>query len=73
MFKALFIMPNEKTSDVGALLAVARDAARKREGAETNPSIRALEFIAELGIFVAVYEAVERTNSNQEKEKLKVS
>ena len=60
MFKALVIMPNDKTSEVGALLAVARDAARKREGIQTNPPIRALHFIAELGVFIAVYEAVEK-------------
>jgi len=65
MFKALVIMPNAKTSEVGALLAVARDAARKREGNQTNPPIRALHFIAELGIFVAVYEAAEKSNPEQ--------
>ena len=47
-------MPNEKTTDVGTLLAVARDAARRREGMQANPPIRALHFIAELGVFVAV-------------------
>ena len=65
MYKALVIMNNAKTSEVGALLAVARDAARKREGTQTNPPIRALHFIAELGIFIAVYETAE--NSNTEK------
>ena len=61
MFKALVIMQNAKTSEVGALLAVARDAARKREGTQTNPPIRALHFIAELDVFIAVYEAVGKT------------
>ena len=69
VLKALVLMPNEKTNDVGALLAVARDAARKREDTQTNPPIRALHFIAELGIFIAVYE-VEKTPP---KEKNKVS
>ena len=59
-------MPNEKTSDVGALLAVARDAARRREEAQTNPPIRALHFIAELGVFVAVYDAVEKITPKRE-------
>lgn len=62
MLKALVLMPNEKTTEVGTLLAVARDAARRREDAQTNPPIRALHFIAELGIFVAVYEAPEKSN-----------
>ena len=64
MLKALVIMPNEKTSEVGSLLAVARDAARKREDTQTNPPIRALHFIAELGVFVAIYEAAENSGAN---------
>ena len=62
MLKALIIMSNEKTSEVGALLAVARDAARRREDTLKNPPILALHFIAELGIFVAIYEAAEKSN-----------
>jgi hypothetical protein len=59
LLKALVIMPNEKISDVGALLAVAR------EGSQTNPPIRALQFIAELGVYVAIYEAHEKTRACQ--------
>ena len=66
MFKALVIIPNAKTSEVGALLAVARDAARKRENTRTNPPIRALHFIAELGVFIAVYETVENEQTQKE-------
>jgi hypothetical protein len=55
MLKALVLMPNEKTSEVASLLAVARDAARKREESSNNPPIRALHFIAELKVFVAIY------------------
>ena len=65
MLKALVIMPNEKTKEVGSILAVARDTARKRENSPINPPIRALQFIAELEVFVAVYEVVEKTNSDQ--------
>jgi hypothetical protein len=65
MLKALVVMPNVKTTEVGTLLAVARDAARRREEAQTNPPIRALHFIAELGVFVAIYEAAEKPNSEQ--------
>ena len=70
MLKALVIMPNEKTTEVGALLAVARDAARRREDAQTNPPIRALHFIGELGVYVAVYEAVEKITTEREKRKV---
>ena len=65
MLKALVIMPNEKTKEVGSILAVARDTARKRENSKVNPPIRALRFIAELGVFVAVYEAAEKTAADQ--------
>jgi hypothetical protein len=69
MFKALVLMPNEKTSEFGSLLAVARDAARKREETRTNPPIRVLHFIAELGIYVAIYEVIEKPALNREVEK----
>ena len=59
MLKALVITPNEKTTEFGSLLAVARAEARKREHADQNPPIRALRFFPELGVYVAVYEAIE--------------
>lgn len=59
MLKALVIAPNENTKEVGALLAVARAEARKREHSDKNPPILALEFLSKLGIYVAVYEAQE--------------
>jgi hypothetical protein len=60
MLKALVIAPNEKTTEFGSLLAVARAEARKREHAERNPPIRALRYFPELYIYVAVYEAEEK-------------
>ena len=57
MLKALVIVPNEKTTEYGSLVAVARAEARKREHANTNPPIRALRFFPELSVYVAVYEA----------------
>jgi len=57
MLKALVIFPNEKTTDYGSLLAVARAEARKREQVSVNPPIRALRFFPELNVYVAVYEA----------------
>jgi hypothetical protein len=59
MLKALVIISNPKTQEIGALLAVARAEARKREHADKNPSILALSFFPELGVYVAVYEALE--------------
>ena len=64
MFKALVITPNEKTTELGSLLAVARAEARKREHAERNPPIRALRYFPELSVYVAVYEAVENPVGN---------
>ena len=65
IFKALVITPNEKTTEVGCLLAVARAEARKREHAVVNPPVRALQFVPELKVYVAVYEAVENGKHNQ--------
>ena len=45
MLKALVIAPNERTVDFGCLLAIARAEARKREHAQENPPIRALQFV----------------------------
>jgi hypothetical protein len=64
MLKALVVTPNEKTAEFGSLLAVARAEARKRERAERNPPVRALRFFPELGVYVAVYEAVEHPVEN---------
>jgi len=58
MLKALVISPNEKTVDLGSLLAIARSEACRREGAKVNPPVRALLFVAELGVYVAVYEVL---------------
>jgi hypothetical protein len=59
MLKALVILPNDQTKEIGALLAVARAEARKREHADRNPPILALRFFPELGVYVAVYGAQE--------------
>ena len=71
MLKALIIAPNEKTKEIGSILAIARDAARKREGTQENPPIRALQFVAEVGVFIAVYETADSpTTESQENEKV---
>jgi hypothetical protein len=58
VFKAIVITPNEKTTDFGSLLAIARAEACRREGVVVNPSVRALVFVGELGVYVAVYEVL---------------
>jgi hypothetical protein len=59
MLKALVIFPNEKTVELGSLLAIARSEACKREHTAANPAIRALSFIPEVGVYVAIYEVPE--------------
>jgi hypothetical protein len=63
-FKAIVVMLNAKTIDVGSILAIARTEARRREQSKENPPIRALKYFSELGIYVAVYEAVENPVGN---------
>jgi len=64
MLKALVIAPNEKTTEFGSLLAVARAEARKREHAKQNPPICALKFFPELNVYVAIYEAQQLPDSS---------
>ena len=62
MLKALVISPNEKTVDLGSLLAIARAEACRREQTKVNPTVRALVFVAEIGVYVAVYETPQKTD-----------
>jgi hypothetical protein len=63
LLKAIVIMPNAKTSEIGALIAIARSEARKREKIKANPPVRALRFFPEIGVYVAVYEAQQNSES----------
>jgi hypothetical protein len=63
LLRALVISPNDKTCDVGCLLAVARAEACRREHTVVNPTVRALVFVAEVGVYVAVYEAQGKTEA----------
>ena len=65
MLKALVIAPNEKTVEFGSLLAIARSEACRRERVGVNPPVRALVFVPEVGVYVAVYEAVENCNQSK--------
>jgi hypothetical protein len=60
VLKALVISPNERTVDLGSFLAIARTEACRREQVKENPTVRALVFVAELGIYVAVYDAPDK-------------
>ena len=66
MLKALVITPNEKTVDLGSLLAIARSEACKRECVRVNTFGRALVFVAEVGVYVAVYEVSEKLALNNQ-------
>ena len=65
ILKALVIAPNKKTQDIGSLLAIARSEACRREHVQVNPVVRALKFVAELGVYLAVYEAPEVGESSK--------
>jgi len=67
VLKALVIIPNSRTREVGDFLAVARAEARKREHADKNPPILSLRFLPELGVYVAVYEAQDKQKPNAAK------
>jgi hypothetical protein len=62
MFKAIVITPNDKIAEFGSLLAIARSEACRREHVGVNPPVRALVFVAELGVYVAVYEVADKAN-----------
>jgi len=55
MLKSIVIIPNAKTGDVGALLAIARAEAKKKEGRKV--SVRSLLFDPVTKVFVALYDA----------------
>jgi hypothetical protein len=60
LLKALVIAINEKTTEFGSILAIARSEARRREQSKENPPIRALRYFPELCVYVAVYEAADK-------------
>ncbi len=71
MFKAIVISPNERTVDFGSVLAVARAEACRREHTAVNPVVRALVFVAELGVYLAVYEAPIKEEDTKVKDRLR--
>ena len=71
MLKGLVIAPNQKTTEIGSILAIARSEARKREQSNENPPIRSLRFLPEIGVYVAVYEAIENPVQNENQTKVR--
>lgn len=70
MYKALVISPNERTSDLGTLLAITRSEACRREHMQLNPVVRALVFVAELGVYVAVYQVTDQPENSKPKNRM---
>jgi len=68
MLKALVIAPNDKTTEVGCVLAIARAEARRREQNVVNPPITALHYLPEIGVYVAVYEVTETVKEKPRRE-----
>jgi len=55
--KAIVIHPNSRTKQLGDLLTIAKSESKRRERTRENLPIRALIFVPELSVYVAVYEA----------------
>ncbi len=56
MLKALVILSNERSQDMGALLAIARAEAQKREHTHKHLKIRNILYCPVTKVFVALYE-----------------
>ena len=56
MLRALVIVPNSRTKQIGDLLSIAKAEIRKREHIGKNLPILALEYVSRLGVFIAIYE-----------------
>jgi len=67
VLKALVIAPNERTFDFGDLLAIARSEACRREHTSVNPTVKALVFVAEVGVYVAVYQVMDQLENGKPK------
>jgi hypothetical protein len=64
VFKAIVVCPNERTVDLGCLLAIARAEACRREHTRVNPTIRTLVYVAEVGVYVALYQVLDHPENS---------
>ena len=56
MLKALVIVPNDRTREMGSLLAIARAEAQKKEHTHENVRVRSILYDPVTKVFVALYE-----------------
>jgi hypothetical protein len=64
LLKAIVVSLNDNVEEIGSVLAIARNEARRREHAELNPPVRALRYFPELCVYVAVYDSIENPVGN---------
>jgi len=57
MLKALVIVPNERTQDMGSLLAIARAEAQRNLRSHQNVVVKTIHWVPECGVYVVLYEA----------------
>lgn len=57
MLKALVIVPNERSRDMGSLLAIARAEAQKREHIRRKVNVKSILYDPVCGVYIALYEA----------------
>jgi hypothetical protein len=56
---------SKEEDDLGCLLAIARAEACRWEHVSVNPTIRALVYVAELGVYVAIYQVMDNPDSSK--------
>lgn len=63
LLETLCIYPNERTNDVRRLVNIASTQAKRKEKTQKDIVIRAIVYVPELDIYVAVYESPFKTRS----------
>jgi len=56
MLKAIVVLANQRTRDLNDILHIAASEIQKREHIHKRVKIKALKFIPECGVYVAIYE-----------------
>lgn len=67
VLEAIAINPNEKSTEVGSLLAIARSETCKREPTSINPLVRASVFVHHVGGYSAVRQVLDSSESSNRK------
>jgi len=63
LLEALVIYPNERTNDVRSLVNVSASQAKRKERVKQDIVVRAVLYVPELDIYVAVYESPRKVRS----------